>query len=441
MADRKLRVALLAHEFLINIGANDLLKNLIRGLSCNPDAELIFLGPRSNERMEAAVSADVKARLARIPYLKRLLRMGARSLAPMTDMLIKSQPPEYDFYAEASPLPMEFITCETHAEALAKLQTDRKIDVFMPTIHVLPRSLPYVTYWPDAQPKYYPEFFDDEAQRVRDERILGLLASGKPMIINSRTAKADMQKFYNAPSEQVFDLPFAPIIEFEKLIPRPELTLKYNLTRPYFIISNQFWIHKSLETVIKAAKIAKERGIGIDFLFTGKMQEPRKPGYIESIHALVRELGVEDTVKLVGYIPKDDQVELMKGAIAVIQPTLFEGGPGGGSVYDAVCVGKRSIVSDIPINHELPLDNGSVTFFKAKDPVDLIAKVQHVMSTPYKQPSIEDLYQAGKAYRARLSVRLYQAIDQALAVTPKTGSVETGRQLSSRARSKTPDER
>lgn len=419
MATRKIRIALLSHEFLINIGANDFLKNLIRGLSYNPDAELIFLCPRSNEKIEAAVSAEMKARLARIPYLKRLLRKGARTLGPMTDLLIKNQPSEYDFYAEASPQPMEFVTCETHYESLVKLQAEKAIDVFMPSIHILPKTLPYLTYWPDAQPKYYPEFFDDESQRVRDERILGLLASGKPMIINSRTAKGDMQKFYSAEPSQVFDLPFAPIIEFSKLIPRPELILKYNQTRDYFIICNQFWIHKSLETVIHAARIAKDQGLGVDFVFTGRMEEPRKPGYIESLQALVRELGVEDNVKLLGYIPKDDQIELMKASIAVIQPTLFEGGPGGGSVYDAICIGKRSIVSDIPINHELPLNDGSVTLFRQKDPIDLINKAKQVMATPYDPPAIEDLYQAGNDFRGRLSERLFEAIDYALAATAK----------------------
>ncbi|WP_424629454.1 glycosyltransferase [Bradyrhizobium sp. SYSU BS000235] len=417
MFHRRLRIALLAHEFLINIGANDFLKNLIRGLSYNPDIELIFLCPRSNERIEAAVGADVKARLARVPYIKRLLRTSARTLAPMTDLLIRNQPSEYDFYAEASPEPMEFISCETHADALLKLQAEKNIDLFMPSIHVLPKALPYLTYWPDAQPKYYPEFFDDDAQRVRDERIAGLLASGRPMIINSRAAKADMQKFYKADPKQVFDLPFAPIIEFDKMVPRPELVRKYHQHRDYFIVCNQFWIHKSLETVIRAARIAKDQGLGVDFLFTGRMEEPRKPGYIESLRALVRELGVEDCVKLLGYIPKGDQIELMKASIAVIQPTLFEGGPGGGSVYDAICVGKRAIVSDIPINHELPLNDSSVTLFRQKDPVDLIAKIKQVMATPYDPPRIEDLYQSSNAFRRRLSKRLDEAIEFALAVT------------------------
>ncbi|MGI6856912.1 glycosyltransferase [Mesorhizobium sp. 1B3] len=411
---RPVRIALLAHEFLINTGANDFLKNIIRGLGLNPEVELIFLCPRANEKIEAAIPPAIKSGLSRIPYLKRLLRFGGHAAASVSELVIKSDPDEYAFYAEACSS-MRFVTTEAAPHALAMVKEEHRIDLFMPSIHILPKTLPYITYWPDAQPKYFPEFFDDESQRVRDERIRGLLASGKPMIINSQAAKADMEKFYQADVEQVFDLPFAPIIELEKLIPRPELAQRYQLRRPYFLICNQFWIHKSQETVIEAAEIAKQRGMDVDFVFTGKLQEPRRPGYIESIHKLVRDLGVSDRVRFLGYVPKDDQIELMKQCIAVIQPTLFEGGPGGGAVYDAISVGVRSVVSDIPINYELPLGDGRVLLFKTKDAGDLFDKLQKISATPYERPSIEDLYQQSRKYTESLSRRLYEAVDCALA--------------------------
>ena len=52
------------------------------------------------------------------------------------------------------------------------------------------------------------------------------------------------------------------------------------------------------------------------------------------------ELGINDDVEIVGHIPKLDQIALLKNSIAVIQPTLFEGGPGGGSAYDAISLGS-----------------------------------------------------------------------------------------------------
>ena len=415
---RKLRIGILSHEFLVNIGANDFLKNIIRGLALESQNDIVFLCPRSNERIEHIASPTLKENLKKVPFLKQFLRAIVRHIGPVADQVIGKKPGAYDFYLEACPR-MELLECELDATALARIQIEKQIDVFLPSIHILPTTLPYVTYWPDCQPKYYPEFFDDEAQRVRDERIYGLLGTGKPMINNSQDAKNDMIRFYGAISSQIFNLPLAPIIEFEQMITRPELSAPYGLQRKYFIVCNQFWVHKSIETVIQAAALAKKRGLDVDFVFTGRMQEPRKPGYIDSLRQLVIDLDVSDVVRFLDYIPKDDQLELMKASVAVIQPTLFEGGPGGGSIYDAISLGVRAIASDIPINHELPLDPACVVLFAKKSPEDLVAKMEIFLNTPYDPPSTEDLYQQSRRYTAKLSTRLYEAIDYAIALQGK----------------------
>lgn len=419
---RPLRIAILAHEFLINIGANDFLKNIIRGLALNPQAELIFLCPRPHERVEHMVPASLKHTLKNIPYLKEASRALLRFMAPAADRIVsRTEAGEYDFYREACPR-MEFLVCELSPAALSRLKVERQIDVFLPSIHILPRALPHVNYWPDCQPKHFPEFFDAESQRVRDQRIRGLLASGKPMIINSRDAKRDMQRFYGADADQVFELPFAPIVEFAKLSPHPELTKPYALPRPYFIVCNQFWVHKSSETAIKAAHIARSRGLQVDMVFTGRMEEPRKPGYIDGLRKMVKDLDLADTVRFLDYIPKDHQLELMKGAIAVIQPTLFEGGPGGGAVYDAVSLGVRAIVSDIPINHELPLDPQRLVLFEPRNAEELADRMQAFIDQPYQRPTPEDLYQQCRRSTETLSARLYEAIDRAMSESPASAA-------------------
>jgi glycosyltransferase involved in cell wall biosynthesis len=410
---RRLRIALLAHEFLINIGANDFLKNLIRGLALEREAEITFLYPRPLEKLQLMAPERIKAPLRRMPRLMGLLRRAKAAAAPAAGMLVRDHPEDYDFYAEAAPR-MRLLAHDVDEASLRRLRDAEGIDVFMPSIHILGTDIRHVNYWPDCQPKHFPEFFDDASQRVRDDRIRGLLATGMPLIINSRHAKADMVKFYDADPDQVFELPFAPIIEFAKLTPRPELARPFGLTRPYVIICNQFWIHKSHETVIAAAALAKRRGLDLDFVFTGRMQEPRRPEYIPGLHRLVQDLDVADCVKFLGYVAKDDQIELMKGAAAVVQPTLFEGGPGGGAIYDAMSLGVRAIVSDIPVNLELPLDPARLVTFRTRDAEDLVAKVEAMTRARDVRPSPEDLHQQARRSVEALSKRLYEAIDHAL---------------------------
>ena len=115
-----------------------------------------------------------------------------------------------------------------------------------------------------------------------------------------------------------------------------------------------------------------------------------------------------------GLVPKEHQIEIMKRAIAVIQPSRFEGGPGGGSVYDATSLGVRSIVSDIPVNLELPIDGKFISKFKVGDPVGLLSQMRRIQNENYFTPEIEDLYQNGVEHTKKLSERLSSALEASL---------------------------
>lgn len=380
MASKNYRIGILAHEFLINIGANDLLRNILRGLSYRTGSEIFFLCPPLADPADNANQDALRA--------------------------------AYSLYAEVAPR-MQFVPCTQNPFEIRCMIADHKLDVVMPSIHVLPEDFKYITYWPDCQPKHLPEFFDDASQQARDAMISGLLNSGRPMIINSRDAKNDMKTFYGANPNQIFDLPFAPIIDVETLFPRPELKAEYDVSEPFFLVSNQWWLHKSIQTVFEATKILKDKGHKFQVVFTGRMQEPRRPAYIEELHAMIPALGITDEIKLLGYIPKRNQLELMKWSTAVVQPTLFEGGPGGGSVYDAVSLGKRCIVTDLPVNRELP-PNGLISFFPPKSGAHLAVLMEAALATPHRSPTPEELYMQSGNYTAVLSKRLYQAIDRAV---------------------------
>src|SRR5262249_8695290 len=121
----------------------------------------------------------------------------------------------------------------------------------------------------------------------------------------------------------------------------------------YFICSNQFWAHKNHGIIIDALKIAREQGRPHFVVFTGITHDFRDPGYFPKLMERAARLGVDCDFKTLGLIPKEHQIALIRQAKAVIQPTLFEGAPGGGAVYDAIAVGQRIILSDIPINREI----------------------------------------------------------------------------------------
>jgi glycosyltransferase involved in cell wall biosynthesis len=409
---RRLRIGVLAHEFLINIGANDLLRNILRGLASDPSLEIVFLCPPTAKAFESLAPAPVRRAAGRFESIRKAVSRLEQSVEPAAAAIGGPSDERYGFYLEACPR-LEFVPTPADPDRLPHVRDHHGIDVFLPSIHPLPDGLDYVTYWPDCQPKHLPEFFDDESQRVRDARIRSLIDSGRPMIINSRDAKGDMVRHYGADPDRIFELPFAPIVDWDALVPRPELAAAYGLAEPYVLVCNQFWIHKSLETVLEAARIALGTRPELQFVFTGRMEEPRRPGYVESLHRFVAEHGLEANVRFLGYIPKADQLEIMKRAVAVVQPTLFEGGPGGGSAYDAVALGVRVIASDIPVNRELPLEPGRVELFRTRDATDLLQAIERMLDQPYRGPSVEDLFQASRRSVRALGLRLREAIDTA----------------------------
>ena len=142
--------------------------------------------------------------------------------------------------------------------------------------------------------------------------------------VNSQNTKKDFCKFYGMAPERVFVLPFCATLGHDKMgEDMPGVPEKYGISKPYFLISNQFYAHKRHDIAFKALKQVRENGYDVMIVCTGLMKEA--PVLAESLMKMCLELGLGDNVKFLGVIPKKDQIELMKNAISVIQPSEFEG--------------------------------------------------------------------------------------------------------------------
>jgi glycosyltransferase involved in cell wall biosynthesis len=131
------------------------------------------------------------------------------------------------------------------------------------------------------------------------------------------------------------------------------------------MISNQFWKHKDHVTALHGFAGFIRNGGDALLVCTGDVKDYRFPGYFEELKKLISELGISERVRILGHIPKIDQINLVKTTLAMVQPTLFEGGPGGGATYDAIALGVPVIASDIPVNKEI--NTGDVSYFVTKD--------------------------------------------------------------------------
>lgn len=301
------------------------------------------------------------------------------------------------------------------SDHLAFAQTEN-IDVLIPCISPPPKSypLPWVGYIYDFQHKYLPEFFTERDMAGRDFAFRNMLNRAEHVIVNANAVKADADKFIGDYKAKIHVLPFSPSPREEWLKENRDLSQQYGITKPYFIICNQFWIHKDHSTAFKAfAEFLEKDGKNYQLVCTGDTSDSRFPDYFKELLKLMDSLCIKDDVKIVGHIPKLDQIALLKKSVAVIQPTLFEGGPGGGAAYDAISLGKPLIVSDIPVNLEIE-DAERVFFFKAKSVEDLAEKMNILSKKSFEAVDNQVLREQGVRRKLACGRVLLDVIEEAI---------------------------
>lgn len=216
-------------------------------------------------------------------------------------------------------------------------------------------------YWvADFQEHFAPEFFskDDIASRLQNQQEIQ--ASTEHLIVSSNTAFGHFKSIFPEHTVHVNVLPFAVSHPPYQDLDIKLLLEKYQLPVRYFICPNQFWKHKNQLVVLKAVKELKALGFEITVAFTGNTNDYRNPHYFMELKEFVKQNNIDSNIRFLGFIDRRDQLQVMNNAIAIIQPSLFEGWST--VVEDAKLMNKFLLVSDIEIHRE-QLINSSARFF------------------------------------------------------------------------------
>jgi len=229
-----------------------------------------------------------------------------------------------------------------------------------------------VSWLTDLQVVHLPHFFSESDVKARRARLQRLAEKANHLVFSSENALGDFEQLYPASRPQLHVLPFAVTHPEYESLDVAQLREKFGLPVKFFFCPNQFWAHKNHSVVLKAVALLKKRGIEVVVAFSGKESDHRNPGYFESLVRLVEENDLKDNVSFLGFIDRREQLQLMNNALAVIQPSLFEGWST--VVEDAKAMNQFIIVSDLPVHREQLSDNCS--FFDPYSPeclADLIS--------------------------------------------------------------------
>jgi glycosyltransferase involved in cell wall biosynthesis len=281
--------------------------------------------------------------------------------------------------------------------ALTRTASQLGLDMIIPSIAPLPASFdpPWVGYIYDFQHRQLPNLFPPRERQNRDRSFAEIVRNADVIIVNSRDTARIAAELYGDQKAKLHAMPFCACPQ-EAWFQAEAVNPPCGPDTPYFMISNQFWVHKDHETAFRALALLPPRYRDVALVCTGNTTDYRRPGYFRYLMSLVGSLGLTNRVHVMGLLPKENQISLMRRSAAVVQPTLCEGGPGGGATYDAVALGVPAIISDIPINLELG-DEREVSFFHAQDAEDLAAAMTRVLDNPLRQDSPDVLLARGKA--------------------------------------------
>lgn len=277
---------------------------------------------------------------------------------------------------------------------LDKICIENSLKIIFPCFKSLGKNFktPWIGYIYDFQHKYLADLFCEKDIVSRNFDFALMNEEAKGIVVNSNQTKDDIL-FFLGEKAKIYVLPFTPKkidLEKYKIETESQIRSKYNLeTSPYFIVSNQFWTHKRHDVVIRAFIYYKEKyKTNAKLIITGKLSGLNNQDYIFEISKLIDNSSHKKDIILTDYISKDDQLSLLKYSNLVIQPTNFEGGPGGGIVYEAIFFNKKCIVSDIKVNKEI--NHPLVYFFKVNDVSNLAESIFDIDEKNIKVDMLSD---------------------------------------------------
>jgi glycosyltransferase involved in cell wall biosynthesis len=249
----------------------------------------------------------------------------------------------------------------------------RDLDLLFPCLDTMGAEfpVPWAAWAWDFQHRYLPDFFAREQVRERDEIFARMGAEAPLVVTSSDTARADFRRFYPGHRAQLRVLRFhtAPLPEWYAPDAR-ETCERYGVPERFFLVANQFWAHKNHEAVFEALRLLKARGIRPHVVCTGHTQDTRRPEHFGRLTEFLRRENLAAQVQVLGLIPRLDQIQLMRCALAVIQPSLFEGWSS--VVEDARALGRPLFLSDLTVHREQ--DPPEAVFFAPRQ-ADELAQV------------------------------------------------------------------
>lgn len=196
---------------------------------------------------------------------------------------------------------------------------------------------PQVTVFHDLQHKRHPQFF-----RWFDLPFWRLLLwqaahSSALLLADSEATREDLLRYYHLDPVKVR---VAPLGVSERFYEIGRQRNNGQADPPFVLTVSTLHPHKNLDRLVRAFAAFRRTHPDYRLVIAGMFGF-----YTEPLRHLIAELGLQDCVRLTGWIPRHELEELYRRADFFVHPTLFEGF--GLPVLEALAAGIPTACSDI----------------------------------------------------------------------------------------------
>ncbi len=248
---------------------------------------------------------------------------------------------------------------------------------------------PLIVTFHDIQHHYYPEFFKSKDVRGRDSLYRRAAFEADCIIADSHHTKQTLIDSYNVPDDHIKVVHLGVGNEYSKIDDQGILDIErkdLGLTKPFLYYPAATWLHKNHINLLRAITILKDQyHFDGELVLTGVATSARG-----SLMTKISELGLQDNVRVLGYLPYEKLPVIYNLARIMVFPSLFEGF--GFPALEAMACGCPVACSNVTSLPEVAGD--AAGYFDPTSPEEIAACISSLWSD---DASLQKMREAGIA--------------------------------------------
>jgi glycosyltransferase involved in cell wall biosynthesis len=206
-------------------------------------------------------------------------------------------------------------------------------------------EVPYMVVVWDLQHRLQPWFPEVSAKgnwQHRDTLYTTVLGRAAAVIVGTQAGKLEVERFFRVDPSRILIMPHpTPRFADAPVEAGRSVRGKYGITGDYLFYPAQFWAHKNHVNLLLALKLLQGRlDKSLSVAFVGADH-----GNLAHVKATVDRLGLTDRVHFLGFVPREDLIDLYKEAFVLSYVTFF--GPENLPPLEAFALGCPVIASDV----------------------------------------------------------------------------------------------